>query len=113
MLKIYNRVIKLAGKNPIGAIAHFYKGLLYLTVPWAKRYQNALNEMEAYLDLAPKGIFAKEAAFRRMYIYIKLGEKDTAVALFDKYDFKKKYPESGFTLKLLELFKNKTKDGNL
>ena len=101
----YQNAIRLAKNTGIESLAHFYMGHLYMTVGWEGRDEKALACYEKYLEQQPDGEFAKEAQFRQMETYIGIGKADKAKALFEKYKFQEKYPESGFTTVLLRLFK--------
>jgi len=107
-VEYFTEATKMAKGTSIEASALFQKGLSYMTVLWEGRDQNALSCFEEYLRLCPNGDFAEEAQFKQMYIYIGMGQTGKARKLFNQYRFQKKYHDSGYTIKLLQLFKENT-----
>jgi tetratricopeptide (TPR) repeat protein len=98
------KAIKLAKKNSVADTARFLLGRAYLGVAWKERDKKAIANFEAYLKRRPNGVFAPEAQFERIDLYIDIGLVSKAKRLFEKVPFFRKHPESGFTKALKKRF---------
>ncbi len=71
----YNRALEL---DPLYADAYYYRGILYASVPEGiDARRNALADFERYLDFAPNGPRAADAARYRAEIQAQLSALDT------------------------------------
>ena len=109
---LLRKAANLAKKSSIAGTAYMNLGYMYLTVSWKGRRKKALQCFEAYLKKFPEGVFAKDARFKQIKLYLDSGMTAKAELLFDKSKFKDKYPDSGYTLALLRRFDNIKKGQN-
>ena len=100
-----SKAFKLARGKSVAGTALFLIGRVYATFGGGERYKKSLKYIELYLKRFPEGVYAKEAKFRQMELYLLMGKTAKAKALFKKYDYKRKHPKSGFTLELSRMFK--------
>lgn len=107
MFALYGKVLKLAGKKQVAATAYFNLGCLWMTVGWKHRCEKAIACFKKYIKLRPNGVFAKEAKFRLVQACLIKGDYAKARALYKKFEFKRKYPKSGFTRALARMLAKK------
>ena len=72
-----------------------------------RRRKKATGCIEKYLTIAPNGDFSEIMRFHQIRMLLENNNKTKAVALFNKYQLKNKYPNSNLTKYLYsQLFEN-------
>jgi len=76
-----------------------------------KGYNKAIDMYEYYVKNFPKGRYNTEARYHRICCYLHMGKKDKAKRLYRKERFEEKWPNSGYTEDLQDMFKKLDKKG--